>query len=204
MHRRSLTAFAVALALFALGGAFAYAATGTDQPTNAMTSTMPMGTSSTGMSMGDGMLPTGPNFDRTFIDNMVPHHQGAVAMARIELTKGTRAPLRTLARSIITSQTSEISLMKTWRQRWYGSAKTPTTMSISMPGMDVAALRNASDVDRAFLTQMIPHHQSAVIMATQAKSDAHHPETRALAARIIKAQQREIAVMKRWRTSWYG
>lgn len=204
MNRRSLAALAAALALFTLGGAFAYAATSTDQPTNAMTSTMPMGTSSTGMSMGDGMLPAGPNFDRTFIDNMVPHHQSAVAMARIELAKGTRASLRTLARSIIAAQNGEIRLMKTWRQRWYGSAQTPTTMSISMPGMDIAALRNASDVDRAFLTQMIPHHQSAVIMATQAKSEAHHPETRALAARIIKAQQREISAMKRWRTSWYG
>ncbi len=204
MNRRSLTALAAALALFTIGGAFAYAATGTGQPTNTMTSTMPMGTRSTGMSMGDGMLPAGPNFDRTFIDNMVPHHQGAIAMARVELAKGKRAPLRTLARSIIASQSGEIRLMKTWRQRWYGSARTPATMSVSMPGMDVGALRNASDVDRAFLTQMIPHHQSAVIMATQAKSDAHHPETRALAARIINAQEREIAVMKRWRTSWYG
>jgi uncharacterized protein (DUF305 family) len=204
MNRRSLTALAAALALLSLGGAFAYAATSTDQSTNAMTSTMPMGTSSTGMSMGHGMLPRGPNFDRTFIDNMVPHHQSAVAMARIELAEGTRTPLRTLARSIIASQNGEIRQMKTWRERWYGSAKTPAKMSMSMPGMNVAALQHASDVDRAFLAQMIPHHQSAVIMATQATSEAHDPETRALAARIIKAQQREIAVMKRWRASWYG
>jgi uncharacterized protein (DUF305 family) len=204
MNRRSLTVLAAALALFALCGGFAYAATTTDQTTTAMTSTMPMGSTSTGMSTGDGMLPTGPNFDRTFIDNMVPHHKGAIAMARIELAKGTRLQLRALARGIITAQNSEIGLMKGWRSRWYGSPKTPAKMSMSMPGMNIASLQHATDVDRAFLTQMIPHHQSAVMMATQAKGEAHHPEVRALAARIIKAQQREIAEMQRWRKSWYG
>lgn len=203
MTRRTLSALVAALAVLGLGGALAYAAASHDMTKTPMTSTMEMGTS-TGMSLGHSMLPHGPNFDRAFIDNMVPHHQAAVAMARIELATGKRQALRSLARSIIADQRSEIGQMKQWRLHWYGSAKTPAKMIISMPGMNIATLKNAADVDHAFLTQMIPHHESAIQMATQAKTDGHRQEVRSLATRIIKAQQREISVMQHWRKTWYG
>jgi uncharacterized protein (DUF305 family) len=214
MTRRTLTVLTSALSVLALGGGLAYGTTkfmsssgqmsGMAASSTGMTGMTGMQATSTGMNMGGGMLPTGPNFDRTFIDNMVPHHQGAVAMARIELAKGKRASLQTLARGIISAQNSEITLMKSWRLRWYGSATTPMKMGMSMPGMDTASVANASDVDHSFLTQMVTHHRSAITMATQALKDAKHAEVRALAGRIIKAQQREISVMQRWRKSWYG
>jgi uncharacterized protein (DUF305 family) len=76
-----------------------------------------------GMSMGSagGMSPqemtalgraTGPSFDRMFLTGMVKHHQGAVAMARTELTQGASPDAKKLARSIIDSQTREIARMK--------------------------------------------------------------------------------------------
>jgi uncharacterized protein (DUF305 family) len=60
-------------------------------------------------------------FDEAFIDMMIPHHQGAIRMARIVIEQGNDAELATLAESIIDAQSSEISLMNQWRVDWYGA-----------------------------------------------------------------------------------
>jgi hypothetical protein len=78
----------------------------------------PMG----GMSMAT-VNRTAP-FDRQFIDMMVPHHQGAVAMAHIALTRAQHPQIKWPARSIIAAQEAEIRQMTAWRKAWYGSATT--------------------------------------------------------------------------------
>ncbi len=75
-----------------------------------------------GMSMDMASLRTARPFDRAFIDMMMPHHQGAIRMARAELEHGRNAELRAVARQIIAAQTREIGRMTTWRTRWYGAA----------------------------------------------------------------------------------
>jgi uncharacterized protein (DUF305 family) len=67
-------------------------------------------------------LKTAKPFDRTFIDLMVPHHEGALTMAEEQLEKGENEELRTLAQEIIDSQKREIAQMRDWREQWYGSA----------------------------------------------------------------------------------
>jgi uncharacterized protein (DUF305 family) len=91
-----------------------------------------------GMDMDMAALQRATPFDRAFIDAMVPHHQGAIAMAKAELAKGTQPALRKMATGIISAQTKEIAQMKQWRKAWYGSAKVPTDMSghRSMDDMD--------------------------------------------------------------------
>lgn len=150
------------------------------------------------------MLPRGGGFDRAFIDNMVPHHQMAIAMARIELARGKQPQARALARAILAAQNDEIALMKRWRADWFGSPETPAMMGMDMPGMNIGMLRSAGDTDRAFLAQMIPHHRSAITMARKATKDAKHAQIQTLAGRIITAQQREITQMQRWLKAWYG
>jgi uncharacterized protein (DUF305 family) len=58
--------------------------------------------------------------------------------------------------------------------------------------------------DRAFVDAMIPHHQSAIMMAQAALERAEHPELKSLAQAIIAAQQREIDQMQAWRGAWSG
>lgn len=67
------------------------------------------------MSEGDMMILeslTGTEFDRSFLTMMTAHHQGAVDMARAEQTEGLYRPAIDLAKSIQTSQTTEIRTMK--------------------------------------------------------------------------------------------
>jgi uncharacterized protein (DUF305 family) len=74
-----------------------------------------------GMEMDEGELETAKPFDRAFIDMMVPHHQGAIRMARIQLDQGQDAGLHAVAERIIDAQSREIEEMNAWRERWYGA-----------------------------------------------------------------------------------
>src|SRR5260370_36129287 len=52
--------------------------------------------------------------DHDFVAHMIPHHQCAVAMAKVELKYGKDANMRALAKEIIASQDKEIAFMKQW------------------------------------------------------------------------------------------
>jgi uncharacterized protein (DUF305 family) len=82
---------------------------------------MGMSQSQMGMEMDMPMLRRAKPFDRAFIDMMVPHHQGAIAMAKQLLNKGEQPALRRMANDIVSAQTDEIAQMRKWRKAWYGS-----------------------------------------------------------------------------------
>jgi uncharacterized protein (DUF305 family) len=73
-----------------------------------------------GMDMDDSMLEDAKPFDRMFVDMMIPHHQGAIRMARVELAKGQNAELRAIAGAVIAAQSREINAMNAFRKRTYG------------------------------------------------------------------------------------
>jgi uncharacterized protein (DUF305 family) len=58
--------------------------------------------------------PLSGNADRDFAAMMLPHHEGAVAMAKVELQYGHDPELRRLATDIVDSQAKEIDFMQKW------------------------------------------------------------------------------------------
>jgi uncharacterized protein (DUF305 family) len=59
-------------------------------------------------------------------------------------------------------------------------------------------------LEAVFMSQMIPHHQSAIEMAGLVADRAAHPEVKDLAKGITTSQSAEIEQMNGWLSSWYG
>src|SRR5271157_5715340 len=65
----------------------------------------------------DRQMATAPmngNVDHDFAAMMIPHHQGAIDMAKAELIYGTDPVMRRLAQEILIDQQSEIDAMRLW------------------------------------------------------------------------------------------
>lgn len=157
----------------------------------------------------------GNNIDRHFIEQMIPHHDGAIAMATLALTKATHPEIKTLAESVIRDQNKEIRDMRTWYTDWFRTEVPDGGPSMMGGGMmsgggmhmggreDMRVLENARDFDKAFIESMIPHHQLAVMMAQMLRSGTNRPEMTSLADSIIDSQSREIQAMQSWYEIWY-
>jgi uncharacterized protein (DUF305 family) len=57
-------------------------------------------------------------FDKAFIDNMIPHHRSAIAMAEVAVKESENLEIREIANDIVSAQEREIGQMKQWRQEW--------------------------------------------------------------------------------------
>jgi uncharacterized protein (DUF305 family) len=165
-----------------------------------------MGHGSGGMASGM-VMEDGRYSDEHFIDAMVPHHQGAVEMARVALKNAEHEEIKQLSRNIISSQRAEIEELKAIKEEEFGTSQVPMEMSPqqtqSMGMMDPQELANREPFDRAFIDAMIPHHQSAIEMAQVALENSDIPKIKELAENIVSAQQKEIEQMKQWREEWY-
>ena len=82
----------------------------------------------------DMMVAPSGNEDRDFAAMMLPHHQGAVDMARIELQYGKDPVLRRLAEAIIVEQLQEIEVMRRELRQLPAGSSQPATPDPSTPG----------------------------------------------------------------------
>jgi uncharacterized protein (DUF305 family) len=61
--------------------------------------------------------------DKDFVSHMIPHHQGAIVMAKIELKYGKDPALKRLAKNIINAQHDEIRFMERWQAKHGGKQR---------------------------------------------------------------------------------
>lgn len=154
---------------------------------------------------------TGETYDRNFIANMVAHHQGAVDMAKLAQKNAKHQELKDMADDIVSAQEKEIADMTAWQNEWgYPSTSENNMMDHSAMGMMDRMTGMAAELegkigdefDKAFIEQMIMHHQSAIDMAAPGEKNAEHQEVKSLTKAIVFAQTKEIQQMKQWQEAW--
>ena len=157
--------------------------------------------------------------DVTFAQNMIPHHQQAVEMATIALdpAREAGASVKDLATRIQGAQDPEIQLMTGWLKEWgkpvdevagtdHSDMDHSDMDSADMPGME--GMMSASEMtelkkatgpafDTLWLEMMVRHHEGAVSMSKALETDGKATDAKELAAKIISAQEAEIAEMQK-------
>jgi uncharacterized protein (DUF305 family) len=150
--------------------------------------------------------------DVGFLQDMRDHHDQAIQMSLIYLTRPDTAPgLRTVARSVLVGQGVDIGRMiqllrdldapeaaeTDEAMAWMGM---PTTQ---MPGMateeqlEELGAASGADADRLFVELMSAHHQGGIHMAEFAATEAGDAEVRAMAASLATSQADEILELQR-------
>lgn len=149
----------------------------------------------------DAMKMTG-DFDLDFANMMIEHHQGAVDMSNIELSKGSDEKMRSMAQSIITKQTADIAKLREFVQSYKLSGmkhgegelkKMIGDMKSAMQGMQMTG-----NTDKDFASMMISHHGEGMKMSKAQLSNGMSQELKDMAKKGIAHEAKEIAEFKTW------
>jgi uncharacterized protein (DUF305 family) len=182
-----------------------------------------------GTSTGCSVTPTAPHAsvnasghddaDIAFATAMVPHHEQAIAMARLAADHTQSADIKILAQQIAAEQLPEIVQLQDLLSNW-GQPAAPATSrmsgvagmsgmddttnaghTVSGPGMmtdqqmhDLSAASGAA-FDRLFVRMMIKHHGAGITMAQTELSDGENADAQQLAENISDSQQAQTAYM---------
>lgn len=154
------------------------------------------------------LVKDGEYSDERFIDMMAAHHKMAIGMGEVAKEKGEHPEIKNLGEAIVQTQTEEIEKLSKIKQENFGTDKValePHDNERSMRGMiSNDELKKADPFDKAFIRNQIPHHASAIEMASVAAMQSRVDEIRQMAPQIIQAQSEEIGNMINWYKTWYG
>jgi uncharacterized protein (DUF305 family) len=184
-----------------LGSALAQSSTAQNEMPGMDMSTPSPASSSMSMSSTDSTAAlnrlSGKAFDRAFLSMMIAHHQAALAMSKAVLPLTRDAQVKGWAQSIVTSQQAEIGSMTALLKPLGGTDATMAAMMSPVKSMDqtVGAAKNPT---QAFMEGMMPHHASAISMASLALQKSSSPAVLKLAQNIVLAQARELYQFRSW------
>jgi uncharacterized protein (DUF305 family) len=171
--------------------------------TDAAPSTAGFETAMAGMMKRMMVPPTGkPDLD--FMQGMIPHHQGAIDMAKVVLQFGKDADVKAFAENVVKAQESEITFMNAWLAKTDKNALLVSAEAIKGNAEAMAEMMKnmmvpySGDADVDFIKGMIPHHQGAIAAAKVALQYAKDSEVLKLAQDIATAQNSEITFMNDW------
>lgn len=145
------------------------------------------------------------SISHNFIIQMIPHHRAAIEMSKNLLWYNPGAPLKKIARGIISEQTKGIADMKAILDRCSECVNSErdlalyqrrieNTMSTMFDQMGSAPDTNNIDVD--FMREMIPHHEGAIRMSETALQYDVCPELVPILQGIISSQKKGVQEME--------
>lgn len=148
--------------------------------------------------------------DVSFIQEMIPHHWGAVIMSRLVPEYSDRQPLVDLAKRMRRAQIDQIHrLQKILRESdvEYQVDNVPSDPAIpGMPSADgMATLRTieGDSFDQTFINLMTAHHRGAIILANRVLREGRSATIANLARHLIQVQKRQIYRLYEFYVDWY-
>lgn len=148
---------------------------------------------------------TGQEFEVAYINSIIPHHQGAIAMAQTVVNEAPHQEVRASAAKIIADQQKEIEELSAYLKDWYGQAVQPDArMQMSPQMMDMLKQADSAMREKLFLAMMREHHQSAIDMGPIVLKNARHAELKEQAQRMVTSQQQEQAMFGGWLQGLYA
>jgi len=192
------------VATLAVGGALALVLAACGSSNSSTAAPSPSSSTTTGSSTGQRIDAAHNDADVTFINDMAPHHSGAIAMAQLAAGQAGSAQVKDLAMRISAAQGPEIDTMKAMAGAWKVTLNTDAGAMTgggmggghsSSDDMDALGPLNGTAFDKEFLTRMTAHHSSAVQMAQSEIAQGSNPQAKELATSIVAAQNKEIAEM---------
>jgi uncharacterized protein (DUF305 family) len=152
--------------------------------------------------------PGADSVDVGFVQDMISHHEQALALSQYELANGSDPTVKSFAREVLIAQSMEIGSMDRLLDQWHTGRGSPSREAMAwmdmatpvdqMPGMatddQVRALREATgaEADALFLELMAAHHVGGIHMAEYAAEHASTGKARLLAAGMAYNQAIEV------------
>ena len=144
-------------------------------------------------------------FEIAFMTDMIAHHQMAVMMSDMCLTRADHTELRAMCEQIIATQNAEIATLTMWLGNWYGiTSETPEMTRKEQKEMTALETLYGAEFEIAFMKSMIRHHFGAIIDSSQCLRRAYHSELISMCQGIITTQAAEIRQLQTWLCDWYG
>lgn len=139
----------------------------------------------------------GADLERTYLTQMLDHHQSGIDMARLAVRKATVPGLRREGQRIITDQTREITQMQAYLARFYNIRRTAKPDPRMQEPMQKLTSLSGAQFDRAFVREMSQHHAGAIQMSQPVVAHAPHRQLRTLASKIATGNRESQRRMHR-------
>lgn len=140
--------------------------------------------------------------DEQFILGMVPHHQEAIDSSHEILKVATDPEVRSIAEAIIAAQDTEVAQMREWYSNWFD--KPYADDGLYSPMMQPIDGLPAADAEALYVSDMIGHHEHAVLMAQDLLSFSNRTELIKLSQDVVRTQTEEINSLKQMLAVKYG
>ncbi|TWP52643.1 DUF305 domain-containing protein [Lentzea tibetensis] len=134
--------------------------------------------------------------DVKFAQEMVPHHEQALTMAKLVESRTENTHVIELASRIEKGQQPEIDKLNGKLKEWGSPASHSDHGGHGMVDTSTLTALKGTEFDRQWLALMITHHRGAVQSARDQQAKGTDPDTKKLAGDIITAQEKEIAEME--------
>lgn len=142
------------------------------------------------------------DFDLDYANLMVLHHQGALDMAGVEVSKGADEKIKTMANNIITKQTEDIGMLKDIINNYkmsgmkHGEGELAKLVAGMKAGM--TNMKMSGNVDKDFAMMMIAHHDDGIKMSDAQLANAMDEKLKQMAKKAKAADKKDIAEFKAW------